>query len=195
MTDARATARRRMSREERRAQLLAEARALIREAGTDTLTLGRVAQRAGVTKPVVYDHFGDRSGLLAELYREFEARQHEVLDAALESAGTELDDVAEVVAAAYIDCCVAEGRELADVVSALAGSPTLDEVRQEAEEQFLAKYRRALTPFAGEIEAADLVAILGAGDSLARAATTGSITTTHAHEVLARVIVSVTSRD
>jgi AcrR family transcriptional regulator len=189
------TRRRRLSKEERRTQLLDEARALIREQGTDELTLARLAERAGVTKPLVYDHFGDKGGLLAELYREFEARQHEMLDAALPSAGGELPLVAKVVAGAYIDCCVAEGRELADVVSALAGSPDLDAVRQEAEDGFLAKYRSALAPFAREIGTADLRAIIGAGESLARAATSGVITADEARDVLASVIVAVTMAD
>lgn len=187
--------RRRLSKERRRVQLLTEARALIREVGTDNLTLGRLAERAGVTKPLVYDHFGDRGGLLAELYREFEARQHSMLDAALLNVGDELHAVATVVAAAYIDCCVAEGRELADVVSALAGSPTLDKVRQEARDDFLVKYRSALSPFAGEIGEADLCAILGAGESLARAATMGSISAGQARDVLSRVIVSLTTEE
>ena len=30
---------------------------LVREEGTEALTLGRLAERSGVTKPVVYDHF------------------------------------------------------------------------------------------------------------------------------------------
>lgn len=54
--------RRRLSKPERRVQLLEMARELIRDAGTDGFTLGRLADRAGVTKPLVYDHFGDRAG-------------------------------------------------------------------------------------------------------------------------------------
>ncbi|MHC8285601.1 helix-turn-helix domain-containing protein [Pseudomonas sp. XS1P51] len=32
--------------------------------GTDALTLATLAERAGVTKPVAYEHFRTRSGLL-----------------------------------------------------------------------------------------------------------------------------------
>ena len=190
MTNA-ATGRRRLPKGERRAQLLAEARNLIREIGTDGLTLGRLAERAGVAKPLVYDHFGDRAGLLAGLYREFGERQHEMLDAALLGAEADLRSVAEVVATAYIDCCLAEGRELTDVLAALAGSPTLDRVRVEAEDAYLAKCRRALTPFAGEIDAAGLRAIIGAGNALARAAITAEIGAERARAMFASVIVAV----
>ena len=42
-----------MSREDRRRQLLSVAWQLVRNEGTDALTLGYLAERAGVTKPVV----------------------------------------------------------------------------------------------------------------------------------------------
>ena len=54
----------RLSSASRRRQLLAVALSIVREEGADRLTLGHLAQRAGVSKPVAYDHFGTRSGLL-----------------------------------------------------------------------------------------------------------------------------------
>ena len=184
-------ARRRLTRAERRAQLLDAARALIRDAGTDELTLGRVAERAGVTKPVVYDHFGDRAGILAELFREFEARQRDVLAAVLSEAEPELDVRARLVAAAFVDCCLAEGRELADVVAALAGSSALSALRQEAEDAYLSMCREALEPVAGPIGPGSLDAVIGAGDGLVRSTLDGRITAVRARDVLTRVIVAV----
>ncbi|WP_329379987.1 TetR/AcrR family transcriptional regulator [Streptomyces sp. NBC_01716] len=190
-----ATPRRRLSKQKRHAQLLEVARELIRDMGTDEFTLGRLAERAGVTKPLVYDHFGDRSGVLAELYREFEAHQREMLGVALDDAGPELPAVAGVVAGAYIDCCLAEGRELADVVAALAGSPTLSRLRQEAEDAYLAMCREALEPLAGPIDAAGLHVIIGAGDALARGALSGRISSARAHGALTRVITAIATED
>ncbi len=184
-------ARRRLTRTERRAQLLDVARTLIREAGTDELTLARVAERAGVTKPVVYDHFGDRSGILAELFREFEARQREVLAAALADAEPVLDVRARLVAAAFVDCCLAEGRELADVVAALAGSSELRALRQEAEDAYLAMCQEALEPVGGLVAGGSLDAVIGAGDALVRSTLDGRITAARARDVLTRVIVAV----
>ena len=183
--------RRRLSKQDRRTQLLETARELIRDLGTDEFTLGRLAERAGVTKPLVYDHFGDRAGVLAELYREFEARQRATLAAALDDAAPGLPAVAGLVADAYIDCCLAEGRELADVVAALAGSTTLSELRREAEEAYLAKCREALKPYAGPLDAAALQAVVGAGDALARGALSGRISAARARAVLAHVITAV----
>lgn len=47
----------RMPRAERREQLLEAARALARTSGVDALTMSALAEQAGVSKPVVYEHF------------------------------------------------------------------------------------------------------------------------------------------
>jgi len=59
--------RRRLSREYRLRQLLDMAWQLVREEGTEALTLVRLAELASVTQPVVYDHFVTRAGMLAAL--------------------------------------------------------------------------------------------------------------------------------
>lgn len=183
--------RQRMSKAERHTQLLDAARDLIRAAGTDEFSLARLAEHAGVTKPLVYDHFGDRSGVLAELYREFEHRQREMLSDALLHAPEDLAVVSRVVAGAYIDCCLAEGRELADVVAALNGSSTLTRLRREAEQAYLEMCRNALEPLAGPLEPAGLLAVIGAGDALARQALDGAITADQARSALSRVVAAV----
>lgn len=193
--DPAASPRKRLSRDDRHAQLLEVARDLIRDDGTDELTLARLADRAGVTKPLVYDHFGDRSGVLAELYRAFEARQRDTLAASLDGAEPALPAVASVVASAYVDCCIAEGRELADVVSALAGSPALDALRQEAQDEYLGMCRDALTPYSRTLDAAGLVGIVGAGDALGRAAITGRISADRARAALAKVVTALAAGD
>ncbi|WP_424447370.1 TetR/AcrR family transcriptional regulator [Microbacterium arborescens] len=180
--------RRRMPRHERRTQLLAAARELIRDAGTDQFTLGRLAERAGVTKPIVYDHFGDRAGALAELYRAFEEQQRATLTAALAGADPTLGSVCAAVAGAYIDCSLAEGHELADVVSALAGSATLAEVRREAEDAYLALCRDALATCGGRLDHAAARAVIGAGDALARAVLEHRISAASARSSLSRVL-------
>lgn len=180
--------RRRMPRRERRAQLLAVARGLIREVGTDGFTLGRLAERAGVTKPIVYDHFGDRAGALAELYRAFEEQQRAALAAALADAESSLDTVCGAVAVAYIDCSLAEGRELADVVSALDGSAMLAEVRREAERAYLAQCDDALASCGVRLDDAGAPALIGAGDALSRAALQRRVSPEAARAALARVL-------
>lgn len=181
----------RMPRHERRAQLLAIARELIRERGTDEFTLGRLAERAGVTKPVVYGHFGDRAGALAELYRESEEQQRAALIAALADASLTLAGVCRAVAGAYIDCSLAEGREFADVVSALDGSATLVEVRREAEGAYLALCDDALASCGVRLDDAGARALIGAGDALSRAALEERVSAAAARSTLSRVLHAI----
>ena len=65
----------RLRKEDRRVQLLEVARGIVRQQGTEALTLGYLAERANVTKPIPYDHFGDREGLLMALYQDYSDRQ------------------------------------------------------------------------------------------------------------------------
>jgi AcrR family transcriptional regulator len=55
----------RMTAAERREQLVEIARALFAERGLDGTSIEEIAARAGVSKPVVYEHFGGKEGLYA----------------------------------------------------------------------------------------------------------------------------------
>ncbi|MBE6474514.1 MAG: TetR/AcrR family transcriptional regulator [Actinomyces succiniciruminis] len=60
-----ASKRTRMSASERREQLIAVARALFAEKGFEATSIEEIANRAKVSKPVVYEHFGGKEGLYA----------------------------------------------------------------------------------------------------------------------------------
>lgn len=188
--------RRRMSREERQRQLLDVAWQLVREEGTEALTLGRLAEQAGVTKPVVYDHFTTRPGLLAALYQEFDARQTALMDAALQTSEPSLASKAMVIASSYVDCVLLQGREIPGVIAALTSSPELEKIKREYEAIFMDKCRNALLPFAGtgEIAPASLRAMLGAAEALSHAAATGEITPVQAQDELFATIVAMVER-
>jgi AcrR family transcriptional regulator len=55
----------RMSGQERREQLIGVARALFAERGYEAASVEEIAERAKVSKPVVYAHFGGKEGLYA----------------------------------------------------------------------------------------------------------------------------------
>jgi AcrR family transcriptional regulator len=61
----RGTAKVRMTGQERRAQLLDVGRRLFAERGYGAASIEEIANRAGVSKPVVYEHFGSKDGLYA----------------------------------------------------------------------------------------------------------------------------------
>jgi AcrR family transcriptional regulator len=56
--------RRRVSRAERERQILDAATEVFTERGYQAASMDAVAERVGVTKPVLYDHFGSKEGLL-----------------------------------------------------------------------------------------------------------------------------------
>lgn len=64
----------RLAAGDRREALLDVARALVHEVGPAGITMGVVAERASVTRALVYKHFADREDLLVALHRR-EARR------------------------------------------------------------------------------------------------------------------------
>lgn len=186
----------RLNREERLRQLLDVAWRLAREEGTDALTLPRMADEAGVTKPVIYDHFGTRHGLLTALYQDFDARQTEVIDAALEARELTLEGTARVIASSYVDCVLAQGREIPGVLAGLAGSPELEAVKRDYQLAFIEKCRKALAPFTGPkgIAQSSFWAMLGAADALSHAAATGEITAEQAQCELYEIVMAMAGR-
>lgn len=192
---AEATAKKRLPKGERSRQLLDVAWSIVRSEGTDALTLGLLAERAGVTKPVVYDHFGTRTGLLGVLYGEYDARQNALMDAALQAAGKSLTTVARVIAAAYVNCVMEMGRELPGVSAALAGSPELDALKKQHEAAFLAKCRDAVQPFAKRpIAPAAMRAMLGAAEAVSFAAAAGEFDPVDAENEIYDAIVRIAQR-
>lgn len=188
--------RHRLTREARTRQLLDVSWALIGEEGTDALTLGRLAEAAGVTKPVAYDHFGTRNGLLAALYEDYDVRQTAIFDAAVAAAKPTLQDKARVVAAAYVDCVLTQGREIQDVLAALSGSPELAAVKRQYLQVFIGKCAAWFAPFAGPggVPVASLWAMLGAADALSDAALVGDITDAQAKEELRQTLLGMVKR-
>ena len=188
--------RRRLPRQERLRQLLDVAWGLLRAEGSDALTLGRLAEEAGVTKPVVYDHFGTRNGLLAALYQDFDVRQTAVMDAAIHAARPTLKAKAGAIAATYVQCVLTQGREIPQVLAALHGSPEMAAVTRQYQQVFIAKCLAILAPFAGPhgVARAGMWAMLGAADALSHAAVVGDISEEQAQAELLLTILAMVKR-
>ncbi|MFL6536348.1 MAG: TetR/AcrR family transcriptional regulator [Pseudomonas sp.] len=188
--------RRRLARADRQRQLLDVAWRLVREEGSEALTLARLAEQAGVTKPIVYDHFVTRSGLLAALYQDFDARQTALMDAALEASEPILESRSQVIADAFVECVLLQGREIPGVSAALSSSPELELIKREYERIFLDKCRSVLEPFAGNgrLSQASLRAMLGAAEALSDAAANGDISADEAKQELFVTIVAMVER-
>jgi len=88
----------RMSGQERREQLLDVGRRLFAKKGFEAVSVEEIAAKAGVSKPVVYEHFGGKEGLYAV-----------VVDREM---GYLLDSVAQALAASSEDAEVVHPRTL-----------------------------------------------------------------------------------
>ncbi|MDP3952864.1 TetR/AcrR family transcriptional regulator [Microbacterium sp.] len=188
--------RQRLSREDRYSQLIDVSWALVRSEGADALTLGRLAERAGVAKPVVYSHFASRAALLAALFTEFDDRQTAMLEEYLDAAEPSLRGRANAIADSYVECALAQGRELTGVLAALEGSPELEQVKRESERAYSERCREILAPFsaADGVKPASLTAIFGAADALSHTAVSAALPADQAKEELAALIVTVVGR-
>ena len=91
-----------MSGQERRAQLLDIGRAVFAEKGYEATSVEEIAFRAGVSKPVVYEHFGGKEGLYAVVVdREMSRLLTQVTDSL--STGDHPRDLLEAAALALLD--------------------------------------------------------------------------------------------
>jgi len=81
-----AVPRRRMSRADRERQILDVALEVFAERGSRDTSMEAVAERAGITKPVLYTHFGSKDGLLLACIGRVRAELLEVTSAAAAAA-------------------------------------------------------------------------------------------------------------
>ncbi len=144
---------------------------LVCEEGADSLTLGRLAARAGVSKPITYEHFGTRSGLLAELYKSLDQAQVSALKEALQSVQQNPGETADVLVAAYIHCAADTNGEIYAVGAALSGSEEMGAVHQEVLAGYAQLFAAALAPHSplppDELQRR-CVGLVGAGEALCR---------------------------
>lgn len=175
----------RLTREERRLQLLETARLIVREEGADGLTLGRLAARAGVSKPVAYDHFETRSGLLIALYRWLDMELIEAFGTALAASGADRDETIEVLASAYIRCASNTEGDFHAVGAALAGSEEKAIVLQELLDNCAQMFLNVLQPHCDlprPLLERRCVGLVGAAEGLSAAKIRGSLTEAEAVE-------------
>lgn len=159
----------RLPKEERRRHLLETALLIIRDEGADRLTLGHLAERAGVSKPVAYDHFGTRSGLLIELYKMRNAQQADALRTALKAAQRDVEDTVEILAVHYIHSSAEMCGEWHAVSGALTGSEETELVYRELLDGYVELFAFALGPHSplppDELQLR-CVGLVGAGEAI-----------------------------
>ncbi|WP_395674565.1 TetR/AcrR family transcriptional regulator [Inquilinus sp.] len=183
---------RKLPKAERRDQLLDTALAIVREEGTDALTLAHVAERAGVSKPIAYEHFGTRSGLLIALYERIDDRQVAALLEALERTPRRLEDVARVMSDAYMACYLTAGPEALAIAAALSGDGEMEAFHQRLLDRYVAFYQDALAPYSALPPKAlhlRCVGLIGAAEAICRDMLRGRVDEARATDTLAALIV------
>ncbi|AOE85161.1 TetR/AcrR family transcriptional regulator [Pseudomonas sp. TCU-HL1] len=137
----------RLPKYQRREQLLNAALMLVREQGTEDLTLCSLAQRVGITHTVVYRHFKTRTGLLIALYGRVDAHQVEILLAKLKLATPHLKQIAYAVSDAYVTGACEVGVEWQALQAALKGNAEMSAVLRQLTEVYVAICQDALAPY------------------------------------------------
>ncbi|HWN32702.1 MAG TPA: TetR/AcrR family transcriptional regulator [Pseudonocardia sp.] len=163
--------RRRVSRGERERQILDAASAVFAERGYQAASMDAVAERVGVTKPVLYDHFGSKEGLLLACIARARTELLEVTTAAAAGASSP-EDMVRRGFRAFFDFLDAQGAA-ATLLYEEAATPVgpaaeaLEGIRNQQTE-FVTGLLRAQTPTADprRVEAYAQV-IVGASERLA----------------------------
>lgn len=137
----------RFKKEERYNQLLDLAFDMVREQGTDALTLISLAKKAGVTKPITYNHFSTRQVLLYSLYRRCDEALSSQMDRLITSQSTCLQDAVTVYVSSYLNCIETNGKIYDDIVSALKAYPEYANVENDIRDYFCHVIEKTLSPF------------------------------------------------
>lgn len=112
----------RLGRAERREVLLDAAAALVGEGAVEALSMEAVAERAGVSRPLVYKHFANRDELLGAVYRREAADLHDRLTAEVAAAGT-LEGMFQALVHGALRAAAEQGGLFASLRAAGAWSP------------------------------------------------------------------------
>lgn len=185
----------RMTKEQRRCHLKQAALDIVRDEGVEALTLARAAERAGVTKPVAYEHFGTRAGLLTALFQDYDAPTHDAFQSALKARGKTLEDAANIFSASYVDSCLEMGPEIAAVFNALAVSSETQDFLQTWRACLLDEACAAFARFTPNAPTRRnlMIGILGAAEALSAAVWAKLISRDEAVISLASIITRVFS--
>ncbi|WP_227023081.1 TetR/AcrR family transcriptional regulator [Actinomadura rubrobrunea] len=163
--------RRRMSRAERERQMLDVAEQVFGERGYRGTSMDEIAERCGVSKPMLYEYFGSKDGLLLACIGRAKAELHEVTEKAMAGASTP-DDVLWRGMLAYFSFIDSHSRPFAMLLQEpLSGPPETAEAIEDTRRQqseLIAGVLRAFAPDAPDTAVAAYTQIIvGACERLA----------------------------
>lgn len=184
--------RKRLSKSARRDQLLQTARQLLEADGAEQLTLASVAEKAGVSKPVAYDHFSTRAGLLLALLEDTNRFFEADAAAKIEAAPQTLPAIAEIVADAYVNCSVEAGPAVAILSAAIAADSTTREAGIGFQSGHANQFRRAFDPVLFPNAASTLLfkSLVAAANAICEELTRGVVSEADAKSTLSALLIT-----
>ncbi|WP_375750437.1 TetR/AcrR family transcriptional regulator [Vibrio sp. HN007] len=130
----------RMLKGERREQLLSIAVSILKEDGAEGLTLATVAEKAGVTKPIAYNHFSSKENLLKQIYQGIDQRLIESIQVAKDNNNLSLEETVSILCDSYVNCMRKNGEIYDITLSALKCYPENAGLQEEVLEFFVNSY-------------------------------------------------------
>lgn len=182
---------------ERREHLLGVARELLAAEGPESLRLPRLAEAAGVTKPVVYDHFPNRQALIAALLRDYGTYVVQQLMAALAPHLDDEEGALRAATHAYFECVAARGASLARLASMMMVDPEMRAAGMRYRDKIFTLFAEHFARLAGvPTEAAKLpVAMLvAAGEEAVHQWESGTVSRELAEETQVELILAGIAR-
>ena len=157
-----------MTGSQRREQLLDVARRLLAERGFEATSVEEIANRAGVSKPVVYEHFGGKDGIYAVVVEREMRKLLDRIDAAL-AVGDHPHQLVGQAALAFLDYIeeYSDGFRILVRDSPVAGSggtfsSLLGDIARQVEHVLRAQFdRRGYEPELAALYAQALVGMVG----------------------------------
>lgn len=122
-----------------------------------------------MSRPIAYDHFATRPGLLLALYRRLDERHRAAITQALRDAAPSADEVVRVLSTAYF-ACATDMPELSAVSAALKGNPEMEAIQHELTDSYADLMATTLLPYSGLAPQAlrlRCVGVLGAAEAIA----------------------------
>ena len=172
--------RKRMRRADRTAQLLEVAEEVFAERGIAAASMDEIAERAGVTKPVLYDHFGSKDGLLAAVIDRAGAELGSAIETAVGGAADAPDALVRGLHAYFSFMRKHRAAWLAllnEAATGSAGADALERIREERA-RFIASLIEAEVPGSDHARAMTYAeAVIGACERLATAPHGGELLT------------------
>lgn len=185
--------RKRLSKLERRQQLLGVAKTLLERDGAQDLTLAVVAAQAGVSKPIAYDHFRSRSGLLVAMLADTSRHYETDAEAKIANAPTTIPAISDIVATAYVRCAVAAGPAVTVLAAAAEADGDARDAGRALQQNHAQSFQRAFEPVL-EPDTSGLPllfrGLVAAANAICDERTQNKITTEAAIDALKHLLVS-----